>query len=215
MSSPVTRFFYRAFYRVLRLVLQAVLTCAYRIRTRAQGQIPREGAALLVANHVSLIDALLIGVSCDRPMRFVMDHRIYGTPGLSWLFKAIRVIPIAPAKVAPGVMEAAFCAIDEALAAGELVCLFPEGRLCRDGHLDEFRPGVERILAERPVPVVPLALGGLWGSRFSYRNGLLRGRWRASRRRVDIAIGRSIEAGCATARHLESVVQGLKAPLAS
>jgi 1-acyl-sn-glycerol-3-phosphate acyltransferase len=101
-----------------------------------------------------------------------MDHRMTKLPGFGWLFRAARVIPIAPAKEDPELMARAFEEIDAALAAGEVVGLFPEGKCTRDGRVDVFRPGVERILAARPVPVVPVALDGLWGGFFSYANGV-------------------------------------------
>lgn len=203
------------FYFCVRLVARLALSRSYRLRSDASDRIPAEGAALLVANHVSLIDAIVIGVLCRRRIRFVMDHRIHRHPALSWLFRGIGAIPIASAKSDPARMERAFERIDRALQAGEVVCIFPEGRLSRDGALDRFRPGVERILARRPVPVVPLALGGLWGSLFSYRDGLLRGGMRRGRPTIDVLVGQPIDAARATAARLHAAVLALKAPLSA
>lgn len=156
---------------VIHLVIAGLVRVMYRVDARGLDQVPNEGAALVVANHASFVDAFVIGGLCRRPIRFVMDHRMTTMPGFGWLFRAARVIPIAPAKEDPALMARAFEEIDAALAAGEVVGLFPEGKCTRDGRVDVFRPGVERVLAARPVPVVPVALEGLWGSFFSYANG--------------------------------------------
>lgn len=156
----------------IHLVIAGLVRVMYRVDARGLDRVPTEGAALVVANHESFVDAFVIGGLCGRPIRFVMDHRMTKMPGLGWLFRAARVIPIAPAKEDPELMARAFEEIDAALAAGEVVGLFPEGKCTRDGEVDVFRPGVERILAARPVPVVPVALDGLWGGFFSYANGV-------------------------------------------
>ena len=122
---------------------------------------------MLVCNHVSYVDAVVIAPACRRPVRFVMDHRIFATPVLGFIFRTMRTIPIAPAKEDAALKERAFAQVREALANGEVVGIFPEGRLTDSGELKPFRPGIERIVAETPVPVVPLALQGLWGSFFS------------------------------------------------
>lgn len=156
----------------MHLLIAGLVRVMYRVDARGLDRVPSEGAALVVANHESFVDAFVIGGLCARPIRFVMDHRMTKMPGLGWLFRAARVIPIAPAKEDPELMARAFEEIDAALAAGEVVGLFPEGKCTRDGEVDVFRPGVERILAARPVPVVPVALDGLWGGFFSYANGV-------------------------------------------
>lgn len=157
---------------VIHLLIAGLVRVMYRVDARGLDRVPSEGAALVVANHESFVDAFVLGGLCARPIRFVMDHRMTKMPGLGWLFRAARVIPIAPAKEDPELMARAFVEIDAALAAGEVVGLFPEGKCTRDGRVDVFRPGVERILAARPVPVVPVALDGLWGGFFSYANGV-------------------------------------------
>lgn len=156
----------------IHLLIAGLVRVMYRVDARGLDRVPTEGAALVVANHESFVDAFVLGGLCARPIRFVMDHRMTKMPGLGWLFRAARVIPIAPAKEDPELMARAFEEIDAALAAGEVVGLFPEGKCTRDGEVDVFRPGVERILAARPVPVVPVALDGLWGGFFSYANGV-------------------------------------------
>ncbi|MCA9546137.1 MAG: 1-acyl-sn-glycerol-3-phosphate acyltransferase [Myxococcales bacterium] len=168
----------------LRLLMLALLGLVYRVRARGLGHIPARGGAVLVANHVTFIDALLLSRLTPRPVRFVMDHRYYDHWALGWFCRLFGAIPIASRREDPARLAAAYDAIDGALAAGELVAIFPEGRLTRDGAVGEFRPGLLKILARRPVPVVPVGLRGLWGSRFS-RAGRRQGPWR---RPVSVAV---------------------------
>lgn len=136
----------------------------YRIRIEGREHVPLEGAAVLCPNHVTYADALFLSALSPRPIRFVMDHSIFTLPLAKSLFRAVKAIPIASAKTHPQVMEAAFVEIGKALDNGELVCIFPEGMLTRDGRMNPFRPGLLRVLERNPVPVVPVALAGLWGS---------------------------------------------------
>lgn len=149
---------------LLRFLAWLMLHTTHRVRTFNAERIPAEGGAILVCNHVSYMDAIVILATSPRPLRFVMDHRIFKIPLLSALFKAVRAIPIAPASEDPEIMEAAYDSIARALERGELVCIFPEGQLTRDGELNEFKGGIMKILERTPVPVIPMALRGLWGS---------------------------------------------------
>jgi 1-acyl-sn-glycerol-3-phosphate acyltransferase len=154
----------------LRATVPAVLDRAYAFDA-STAHVPRDGAAILVCNHVSFIDWLFLGAALPRVPRFVMHHHHWKVPALRWFFDLFEVIPIAPRKEDPARLEAAMEKIDRALADGELVAIWPEGTMTPDGELSVFRPGVERIVARRPVPVVPLALRGLWGSFFSRAGG--------------------------------------------
>jgi len=156
---------------LLRFMAWLMVKAAYRLRSEGIDHIPEEGAALIVANHVSFADAVIIMGASPRPVRFVMDHRIFRIPVLSFIFRHCGAIPIASAKEDPEMMEKAFAEVSAALSAGELVGLFPEGGITHDGELQPFRPGISRILAANPVPVVPMALSGLWGSYFSRIEG--------------------------------------------
>lgn len=156
---------------LLRFLVWLLVHTVYRLEVRGIEHIPEEGPAVLVCNHVSFVDALVISAASPRPIRFVMDHRIFALPVLRFVFRESRAIPIAAAKDDPALTERAFDTIAAALAAGELVAIFPEGRLTADGELDTFRPGIRRIVERSPVPVVPLALRGLWGSFFSRKDG--------------------------------------------
>ena len=155
---------------MFRLICWFLAHILYRLKIVNQDRIPREGAALLVSNHVTFIDWLIISAATQRPIRFVMHYEFLRIPLTGRLFRDAKVIPIAGFKENPVVLEAAFASIEQALAEGELVCLFPEGKLTRDGALNPFRKGVERIIAASPVPVLPLSLDGLWGSLFSRKS---------------------------------------------
>jgi 1-acyl-sn-glycerol-3-phosphate acyltransferase len=120
-----------------------------------------------VCNHVSFVDAVLLMAASPRPIRFIMDHRIFAIPVLGWMFRLAKAIPIAPQKEDPKTYEAAFAQARQVLAEGDLLCIFPEGGITRDGQLAEFKGGIMKILETHPVPVVPLALQNLWGSFFS------------------------------------------------
>ena len=152
---------------LLRFIAFIVTRCVYRFRVRGDENIPTEGAAVLVANHVSFVDAIVLMAASPRPIRFIMDHRIFKVPVLGWLFRLAKAIPIAPQKEDPAAYAAAFEAADRVLSEGDLLCIFPEGGITRDGTLQEFKGGVMKILERRPVPVVPIALQNLWGSYFS------------------------------------------------
>jgi 1-acyl-sn-glycerol-3-phosphate acyltransferase len=154
--------------RFLSLLLTRVM---YRFRVQGDEHIPAEGAALLVCNHVSFVDAMLLMAASPRPIRFIMDHRIFATPVLGTLFRLAKAIPVAPQKDDPATYERAFAEARRVLDEGELLLIFPEGGITRDGALQPFRGGLMKILETHPVPVVPLALHGLWGSFFSRRGG--------------------------------------------
>lgn len=163
----------------MRFMIWLLSHSMYRVEHRNLELIPDEGAALLVCNHVSFVDALLIGGAVRRPIRFVMYYKIYNLPVLNFIFRTAGTIPIAGRNEDMAIYDQAFKKIAEYLKNGELVCLFPEGKLTADGEINEFKGGLSRILQETPVPVIPLALQGLWGSFFSRdpNKGILRRLW--------------------------------------
>ncbi len=156
---------------VLRFFIWALGHTLYRVQDKGLENIPDTGPAILVCNHVSYVDALLIAGTYHRPIRFVMDRSIAEMKGLKTFFKIAKTIPICSPKANLEVYENAFKRIKEELDKGEIICIFPEGKLTQDGEVDTFKAGIERILKESPVPVVPMALEGLWGSFFSHKNG--------------------------------------------
>ena len=197
----------------MRFVVWLMLGFFYRIRShKVEDNIPEEGAALVVCNHVSYMDALILSASIKRPVRFVMYYKIFQIPFMNWIFRVARAIPIAGARENRALMLAAFDEIDAALAAGEVVCIFPEGALTRDGEIAPFKSGVEKILARRPVPVIPLALRGMWASMWSRRDSRL-GRMRLPRRlraRVDVIAGPAVDGATTHAAELEAIVRKLR-----
>ena len=152
---------------LLRFIDWMLVHSIYRLKTSGVENVPEEGAALLVCNHQSLADALVITAACRRPIRFVMYYAIFNVPVLRFIFRSMKAIPIAGAKEAPEVLEQAYDEIAAALEDGQLVCIFPEGGLTRDGEIGPFRPGMSRILERTPVPVIPISLSGLWKSIFA------------------------------------------------
>ncbi len=152
---------------LLRFVAWLLIHFIYRLDRRGIENIPDEGPALLICNHVGFADALVISAAVPRPIRFIMEAGIFKIPVLRRIFRGMKAIPVAPAKEDPEVYERAFQIVAAELRDGNLVCIFPEGHLTPDGEIGEFRAGMMRILKETPVPVVPMALSGLWDSMFS------------------------------------------------
>jgi 1-acyl-sn-glycerol-3-phosphate acyltransferase len=152
---------------LMRFLAWLLVHSVYRVDKQGLEQVPDQGPCVIVCNHVSFVDAVVIAACVPRPVRFIMDHRIFAIPVLNFIFRTMRAIPIASAKEDPALKERAFTEASTALAAGEILCIFPEGRITDTGELNMFRPGLQRILERTPVPVVPMALRGLWGSFFS------------------------------------------------
>ena len=156
---------------LMRFLCWMLIHSVYRLRKEGIENIPEAGPALLTCNHVSFVDALVITAGSPRPIRFVMDHNIFKVPVMSFVFRTARAIAIAPAKENPALLERAYDEVARALKDGDLVCIFPEGRITDTGEMYPYRGGVARIIERTPVPVVPMALCGLWGSFFSRKDG--------------------------------------------
>ena len=197
---------------LMRFITWVLVNTLYRVRVDGTQHIPEEGPVLLVCNHVSFMDPLLLMANLRRPARFVMYYKIFNIPLLNFVFRTAKAIPIAGQKEDPDVLRKAYEDVDAALADGEVVCIFPEGGLTKDGEVATFRPGVAHILQQRPVPVVPMALRGLWGSVWSRRDNMLR-RARLPRRfraRVELVIGEPLAPAEAQLSVLEARVRELR-----
>jgi 1-acyl-sn-glycerol-3-phosphate acyltransferase len=161
---------------LLRFVAWVLSHFVYRFKVQGDEHIPTQGATILVSNHVSFVDAILLMAASPRPIYFLMDHRIFQVPVLGWLFRLGKAIPIAPRAENPVAYEAAFEAAAKVLEEGDLLAIFPEGGITKDGALQEFKGGIMKILERTAqqglsVPVVPMALTNLWGSYFSWVEG--------------------------------------------
>ena len=188
----------------------------YRLRVKELAEVPEDGPAVIVCNHVSFVDALVIMAACKRPIRFVMDHHIFRWPVLNFVFRTSKAIPIASGKEDPVMMEKAFDEVARALEAGDLVGIFPEGKITADGNINPFRPGITRILQRNPVPVVPMALRGLWGSFFSRKDGaaMTRPFRRGMFSRIELVTGPAIAATEALPQRLQTDVAALRGDMA-
>jgi 1-acyl-sn-glycerol-3-phosphate acyltransferase len=197
---------------LIRFLAWLLIHTIHRVKAIDTDRIPDEGPAVLVCNHVSYVDAIVIGAASPRPIRFVMDHRIFKTPFLGWIFRTAKAIPIAPAKEDPWLMEKAFIDIAQALHEGDLVCIFPEGKLTSTGEMNEFRGGVARIVERSRVPVIPMALRGLWGSLLTRDRANLfeRSFSRGLRSRLALAVGQPVAPQEATPEYLYQQVRALR-----
>jgi acyl-[acyl-carrier-protein]-phospholipid O-acyltransferase / long-chain-fatty-acid--[acyl-carrier-protein] ligase len=155
---------------LMRLLLWMATHSIYRIRVEGRENIPERGGALFVANHMSLVDALLLIGSTDRAIRFLMFKDIYDLPFIKPFAKMLRVIPIS-SQLRPRAMIHALREASEAIRSGDVVCIFAEGQITRIGHLLPFRRGFERIMKDVHAPIVPVNLDGVWGSIFSFEKG--------------------------------------------
>ncbi|KRD31886.1 MULTISPECIES: MFS transporter [unclassified Lysobacter] len=197
---------------LMRFMSWVLVRALYRLRVKGVEQIPDEGAALVVCNHVSYMDALILSASIPRPVRFVMYYKIFNIPVMSWIFRTAKAIPIAGARENPEIMRRAFEEIEAALADGQIVGIFPEGALTKDGEIAKFKSGVEHILEKQPVPVIPMALRGMWTSMWSHRDSRM-SRMRVPRRfraQVEVVAAAPVDGAAASAEGLEAQVRALR-----
>ncbi|MCH4810585.1 1-acyl-sn-glycerol-3-phosphate acyltransferase [Vreelandella neptunia] len=202
--------------QVLRWLIFISMRLCYRLQVQGRQHIPKQGAALVVCNHVSFMDALVLGGASPRPLRFVMDQPIFDSPWLKWWFQLVGAIPIESERRSPGAIRRALDDVSEALRQGQVVMVFPEGRLTPDGEIHAFRRGLETILARDDVPVIPAGLAGLWGSWTSHHGGkALKKCPKRFRARVSLHFGPPLNRldadDMALRRFLEARVRALKA----
>jgi 1-acyl-sn-glycerol-3-phosphate acyltransferase len=180
---------------LMRLIVWFLVSIIYRIKPKGLENIPKDGPAVLACNHISFIDPLILSGYIRRPVRFITYYKVYNIPILHWIFRAGKTIPIAGFKEDPEMYEKAFQSVREALADGDLVCIFPEGKLTPDGTLQEFKSGIEKIIEETPTQVIPMALHNLWGSLFSRKDkNLLARRPKKLFAKITLNIGEAIAA---------------------
>ena len=199
---------------LIRLMIWMLTHTIYRVQHKNLDAIPDDGPCVLVCNHVSYVDALIMAGAIRRPVRFVMFKPIYDMPVLNYIFRTGKTIPIDSKARNPDIYERAFARIEEELNEGEVVCIFPEGKLTTDGEIAEFKNGIEKIIAKNPVPVLPMALRGLWGSYFSHKDGpALSTRPRRFWSRVELVAGELVPPEQVSAEGLREKVLSLRGEL--
>ncbi len=212
LNAFVAMYIYRLVPEFLmRFLAWLLIHTMYRVRKEGLENVPEKGACILVCNHVSYVDAIVIAACVRRPVRFIMDYRIFRVPLLNWVFRTMNAIPVAPGREDAAVKEAAFVSAAGALREGEIVGIFPEGQLTDTGEMLPFRGGIERMVQDTPVPVVPMALRGLWGSFFSrsYEGKAMR-RWRGVFSRIAIVVAPPVPPALATPKALHAEVLALR-----
>lgn len=196
---------------LMRFLAWLLIHTMYRVDKVGLDNVPETGPCIIVCNHVSYVDAIVIAACVRRPIRFIMDHQIFKVPVMNWLFQTMQAIPVASGREDPALKESAFVTAAAALRNGEIVAIFPEGRLTSTGEMNDFRPGIERMLQDTPVPVVPMALRGLWGSFFSrsYEGKAMR-RWRGIFSRIAIVVAPPVAPDAATPAALHARVLAMR-----
>jgi len=195
---------------LMRFLVWMLIHTIYKVEVKGMGNIPESGAVIVAANHVSFVDPLIIGGVIRRPVRFVMYYKIFQLPLLKFIFKTGKAIPIAGRNEDPEILEMAYLSINEVIDEGHVLGIFPEGGITSDNKISPFKKGIEKIVAEKPVPVVPMALCNLWGSLFSRRDPLHKRRPYKFRALIELRIGRHIPPEELTAERLEADVRRLK-----
>lgn len=193
---------------VVRLGLWVLSNTIYRLNVRGKHHVPEHGGALLVANHTSFLDALVIIASIDRPVRFIMYQGIYDIPWIKPLAKMMGAIPVTPGG-GPREVVSSLRSASEAIKNGDLVCIFAEGQITRTGQMLPFRRGFERIMKGVEAPIVPVYIDQIWGSIFSFANGRFFWKWpKRVPYPITIAFGSSL-ASTANAYELRGAIQEL------
>jgi 1-acyl-sn-glycerol-3-phosphate acyltransferase len=195
---------------LMRFLVWMLVHTIYKVKITGEDNIPEEGPVIVASNHVSFVDPLIIGGMIRRPVNFVMYHKIYKIPLLNFIFRTGKAIPIASRDEHPEILEAAYRRIHGVLEAGDVLGIFPEGKITSDGEIQPFRPGIDKIIAERPVPVLPIALCNLWGSMFSRRDPVLKRRPYKLWSTIELKIGKPIPPEEVTSARLQKEVELLR-----
>ncbi len=195
---------------MMRFLVWILIHTIYRVEVKGIENIPQQGAAIIASNHVSFVDPLIIGGVIRRPVRFVMYYKIFHVPVLNFIFRTGKAIPIAARHEDPEVLEKAYQQIHQALNEGDVLGIFPEGHLSNDGEIKTFKKGIEKIVSEQPVVVIPMALCNLWGSLFSRRDPLLKRRPYKFRALIELRVGQPIPAEELTSDRLEQEIRKLR-----
>ncbi|RJX71994.1 MFS transporter [Vibrio sinensis] len=194
---------------VVRFLVWVLTHTMYRVKHKNLHHLPERGGALIVCNHVSYMDALLLSAVCPRLIRFVMHEEYANIPILRRFLRRAGVIPISATR--RGSIRQAFNDVEKALNEGHIVCIFPEGTLTPDGEISEFMRGMDIILRRSPVPVIPMALKGLWGSYFSrYKGQACKGLPSRYWSKIEIEAGDPVDSKQATTLIMQEKVTELR-----
>jgi 1-acyl-sn-glycerol-3-phosphate acyltransferase len=194
----------------MRFLVWMLIHSIYRVRVTGMENIPDEGPVIVASNHVSFVDPLILGGMIRRPVNFVMYYKIYQIPVLNFIFRTGKAIPIAGKSEDPEILQEAYRLINLVLDEDDVLGIFPEGRITHDGEIQKFRPGIEKIISEQPVAVVPVALCNLWGSLFSRRDPLYKRRPYKLWSKIDLRIGKPVPAAEVSAERLQEEVEKLR-----
>jgi len=196
---------------LMRFLIWMLMHSAYKVNNVGLANIPEKGAAILACNHVSFVDALLVGGSIRRPVRFVMYYKIYQLPIINFIFRTAGAIPIASRIENEAMYNSAFEKMHEVIRNEELLCIFPEGQITNHGEMNDFKPGIMQVLEKTPAPVVPIALQGLWGSLFSRKDGpAMKKMPKRLFANIGLVVGEPIAADKVTLSGLQNSVQKLR-----
>lgn len=192
---------------LVRLIIILVIRLCYRVKVKGLENMPTAGGVLLVSNHVSWVDAFILGSTQQRRIRFIIDRDIYNYFWVKPVCKLMRAIPIS-AKEPPKKIVASLRQARSAIKEGYIVCIFAEGAITRTGMLGEFKGGFERIMKKSPYTVIPAYIGGAWGSIFSYSSGkLLSSLPRKFPYPVSIHFGQAMPAGSSSLQIRQKVLE--------
>lgn len=195
---------------LMRFLVWILIHTIYRIEVKGYENLPDRGAAIVACNHVSYADPLLIAGVIKRPVHFVMHHKIFRKPILHFIFRTAKAIPIATREENPMVLERAYKSIKKVLDNHNVLGIFPEGGITKNGDIQTFKKGIEKVVREQPVPVVPMALCNMWGSLFSLRDPKEKRRPYKFRAHIELRIGQAINPDDLTAERLEQAVRALR-----
>jgi 1-acyl-sn-glycerol-3-phosphate acyltransferase len=195
---------------LMRFLVWMLIHTIYRVHVTGMDNIPDEGPVIVASNHVSFADPLILGGMIRRPVNFVMYYKIYKIPVLNFIFRTGKAIPIAGRTEDPEILENAYRRMHTVLEIGDVLGIFPEGKITSDGEINEFKPGIDKVIAQQPVPVVPIALCKLWGSLFSRRDPLHKRRPYKLWSRIELRIGKAIPPEEVSAQRLQQEVQKLR-----
>lgn len=191
-----------------RFIVKYIFKFFYKTKFVGFENIPSKGPVLLIANHVSYIDGILIQSACKRKVGFLIDQNIYQLPVVNYFMRLNGGIPILPKKES---VSKALAEISKRLESGEIICIFPEGQLTYTGNIGRFKPGIEWIIEQDPVPIYPIAIDGLWGSVFSRKYLKAKFRWlpRGFRSKVILKCGEEIHPQNVRVDYLQRIMLGM------